>query len=138
MLPRTRKLAHLDPFTVGFESIFDRFDSMFDSKPSSYPHYDLIKLDDEHYKIQLCLAGFKKEDITISIEEGNLTIEGANKTEESGTYLHQGISSRKFKRQFSIADSVEIIKAQMSDGILTINLFNKIPESRKPKTISIS
>ena len=65
-------------------------------------------------------------------------IEGANKTEESGTYLHQGISARKFKRQFSIADTVEVIKAEMNDGILTINLFNKIPESRKPKTIPIS
>ena len=138
MLPRTRKLAHLDPFTVGFESIFDRFDSMFDSKPSTFPHYDLIKLDEENYKIQLCLAGFKKEDITISIEDGNLTIEGANKTEESGTYLHQGISARKFKRQFSIADTVEATNAEMSDGILTINLFNKIPESKKPKTITIS
>ena len=138
MLPRSRKLAHLDPFTVGFESIFDRFDSIFDTKPSSFPHYDLIKLDEENYKIQLCLAGFKKEDLSISVEEGNLTIEGSNQSIEEGTYLHQGISARKFKRQFSIADTVEVTKAEMKDGILTINLFNKIPESQKPKTITIS
>jgi molecular chaperone IbpA len=130
-------LSHLDPFTVGFESIFDRLDSIFEAKSNSFPHYDLIKVDEENYLIKLCLAGFKKEDINIHLEEGQLTIEGESKEQNEGRYLHQGISARKFRRNFSIADTVEVLKAEMRDGILTLSLHNKIPESRKPKKIEI-
>ena len=137
----------LRPLSVGFDDMFDHFESMFDIPTVNYPPYNLVKTGDNKFDIELALAGFNKKDIDVSVENGLLTIESkvksvvndsvgadAGKDEEM---IHKGISKRYFKRSFTIADDVEVKGAQLKDGLLKVSLEKIIPESKKLKTISI-
>ena len=122
---------------VGFDSLFDELNALADRKESNYPAYNIAKDDDEHYRIELALAGFSADEISIQTEKGILTIE-ANKAEERGNYIHQGIAKRGFSKMFRLAEYMKVDDAQFVDGILTIFLHREIPEADKPKQISIS
>ena len=129
--------------SVGFDSVFDHFESMFNDSPSlhtNYPPYDIVKTDEHAYVIELAVAGFSKKDISVTVENGVLTVESDREgnTENSGQeIIHRGISKRYFKKSFSIADDVEIRGAELKDGLLRISMEKIIPESRKRKEISI-
>ena len=133
----------LRPVSVGFDSVFDHFESMFNESPSlhtNYPPYDILKTDEHSYVIELAVAGFSKKDIAVTVENGVLTVESDREgnAESSGQeIIHQGISKRYFKKSFSIADDVEIRGAELKDGLLRISMEKIIPESRKRKEISI-
>ena len=133
----------LRPVSVGFDSVFDHFESMFNESPSlhtNYPPYDILKTDEHSYVIELAVAGFSKKDIAVTVENGVLTVESDREgnTESSGQeIIHRGISKRYFKKSFSIADDVEIRGAELKDGLLRISMEKIIPESRKRKEISI-
>ena len=122
---------------VGFDSLFDELNALADRKESNYPAYNIAKDDDEHYRIELALAGFSSDEITIQTEKGILTIE-ANKAEERGNYIHQGIAKRGFSKMFRLAEYMKVDDAQFVDGILTVFLSREIPEADKPKQISIN
>ena len=137
----------LRPLSVGFDDMFDHFESMFDIPTVNYPPYNLVKTGDNKFDIEIALAGFNKKDIDVSVENGLLTIESkvksvvndsvgadASKDEEM---IHKGISKRYFKRSFTIADDVEIKGAELKDGLLSINMEKIVPESKKLKTIEI-
>ena len=136
-------LNKLRPVSVGFDSVFDHFESMFNESPSlhtNYPPYDILKTDEHSYVIELAVAGFSKKDIAVTVENGILTVESDHKgnAESSGQeIIHRGISKRYFKKSFSIADDVEIRGAELKDGLLRISMEKIIPESRKRKEISI-
>ena len=129
--------------SVGFDSVFDHFESMFNESPSlhtNYPPYDIVKTDEHSYVIELAVAGFSKKDIAVIVENGVLTVESDRKgnAESSGQeIIHRGISKRYFKKSFSISDDVEIRGAELKDGLLRISMEKIIPESRKRKEISI-
>ena len=133
----------LRPVSVGFDSVFDHFESMFNESPSlhtNYPPYDIVKTDEHSYVIELAVAGFSKKDIEVTVENGVLTVESDREgnAESSGQeIIHRGISKRYFKKSFSISDDVEIRGAELKDGLLRISMEKIIPESRKRKEISI-
>ena len=122
---------------VGFDALFEEFNAMADRKESNYPAYNIAKDDNEHYRVEMALAGFSQHDISIQTEKGVLTIE-AQKGEERGNYIHQGIAKRAFSRMFRLAEYMKVEDAQFVDGILTIFLHREVPDADRPKQISIS
>ena len=130
----------LRPFSVGFESIFDHFNLHLDTQRTvNYPPYNINKLDDLNWNIEIALAGFGKKDIDISTANSQLTIKSVvdkNKDETAGT-IHKGISKRQFTRTFTLADDVVVNDAELKDGMLVVNLEKIVPEEKKPKSIKI-
>ena len=134
----------LRPLSVGFDDVFDHFESMFDSDfrlPTvNYPPYNIVKTGTNKYDIEVALAGFGKKDIDVSVENGVLTIESKveeKDKDEDGDTIYKGISKRYFKRSFTIADDVEVNGAELKDGLLKVSMEKIVPESKKLKTIEI-
>lgn len=129
----------LRPVTVGFDDIFNHFESLSMNNTSvSYPPYDIVKVDDFKYNVELAVAGFDKEMIKVDYADNVLTIESKKKDEkEEREVLHRGISKKYFKRSFTIADDVVVNGAELKDGLLTIELEKILPEGKKPRTIEI-
>jgi molecular chaperone IbpA len=130
----------LRPFTIGFDEVFDTFETLSTSNTfsNSYPPYDIVKVDDYKYNVELAVAGFSKDDIQVDYADNTLTIESKKETkEEEDKFIHKGISKRYFKRSFTIADDVVVNGAELKDGLLTIELEKILPEGKKPKTIEI-
>ena len=125
-----------DPFFIGFDRMVDR---MRDATPgqNNYPPYNIIKVDEDSYSIQLALAGFNEDEIEIEVKDGVLSIEGRKEEDTETKYLHKGISARHFRRTFTLADTIVVEGADLFDGILTIGLQNVIPEEKKPRKIAI-
>jgi len=124
---------------LGFDSIFDEMHriNQGQQKTQSYPPYNVIKKDDDHYLIEIAIAGFTKEDIDLTLEKGVLTVEGKKKTEDTNEYVHKGISARSFRRSFTLADTIKVVGADVINGMLYIGLENEIPEEEKPQTINL-
>jgi molecular chaperone IbpA len=134
----------LRPLSVGFDDIFNHFESIFDGNlPTvTYPPYNIVKVGSNQYNIEVALAGFNKKDINVTMENGILTIESVKDKQEQEVkdnegVLFRGISKRYFKRDFTVADDVEVNGAELKDGLLTISLEKIVPESKKAKTINI-
>ena len=108
-----------------------------DRKESNYPAYNVAKDDEEHYRIEVALAGFSSAEISIQTEKSILTIE-ATKAEEKGNYIHQGIAKRAFSKMFRLAEYMKVEEAQFIDGILTVFLRREVPDADRPKNISIN
>ena len=122
---------------VGFDSLFDELNEIAARKEPNYPAYNIAKDDEEHYRIEVALAGFSSDDIEIETEKGVLKIE-ANKTEERANYIHQGIAQRGFSKMFRLAEHMKVADARFIDGILTIALRREIPEAERPQKIAIN
>ena len=134
----------LRPLSVGFDDIFNHFESMFDGNLSNvtYPPYNIVKVGNNQFNIEVALAGFNKKDINVTMENGILTIESVKDKQEEEVkdnegVLFRGISKRYFKRDFTVADDVEVKGAELKDGLLTISLEKIVPETKKLKTINI-
>ena len=132
----------LRPLSVGFDDVFDHFESMFDYDTiniSNYPPYNIVKTGDNKYDVELALAGFNKKDINVSVENGMLTIESKEdkSKDKDGEVIHKGISKRYFKKSFTISDDVEVKGAELKDGMLRISMEKIIPEAKKLRTIDI-
>jgi len=119
------------------DSLFDEFERMSEFTDNKYPAYNIIKSGDEEYKIEIAVAGFNENDISIEMKKGLMTIE-ASKSKHSSEYLHRGIAERSFTKQFRLSDDIKVTGADLKDGLLTINLFREIPEADKPKQIKIN
>ena len=132
----------LRPLSVGFDDVFNHFESMFDYdmvNVSNYPPYNIVKTGDNKYDVELALAGFNKKDINVSVENGMLTIESKeNKSKDKdGEVIHKGISKRYFKKSFTISDDVEVKGAELKDGMLRVSMEKIIPEAKKLRNIDI-
>ena len=129
-----------DPFFIGFNREMERLSNVqLASRQVSYPPYDLVKLDDDNYKLSLAVAGFSKDDIELSVDNSTLIIKGDNSVEdeEKSEVLHKGIAARKFTRTFALGEYMEVVGAKMEDGMLIVNIERIIPEEKKPKSIKI-
>lgn len=107
---------------------------------TNYPPYNLVKLNDKDFFLQFALAGFTKDDVSISLDSRKLTVKGESKGmefPEGAEYLHKGIATRKFTDIFTLPEFVEVVGAEFKDGILTVVLEKQIPEEKLPKTIAI-
>ena len=127
--------------TVGFDRLFDMLEnSSFGNGGENYPPFDLIKLGDNEYRIELAVAGFKPDEIDITSQQNQLIVSG-RKNEESGEtgsdYIYRGIANRSFERRFALADHIQVKAADLKDGLLAIDLVREIPEAMKPKKIDI-
>ena len=132
----------LRPLSVGFDDVFNHFESMFDYdmvNVSNYPPYNIVQTGDNKYDVEVALAGFNKKDINVSVENGMLTIESKeDKTKDKdGEVLHKGISKRYFKKSFTISDEVEVKGAELKDGMLRVSMEKIIPEAKKLRNIDI-
>ena len=132
------------PFSVGFDNLFDDFDRIYKFNSDSinhYPPYNIRKINDTDYVIELAIAGFGKKDIEVKSQENTLTIKSKDKKEEVSdkdeSILHRGISQRSFKRSFTVAEDVVVKGADLKDGLLSVKLERRIPEEKKPKFIDI-
>lgn len=123
------------PYTIGFDSFFNTLDSIT-GDVKGYPHYNIKKLDDNKWNIELALAGFSKDDIEIEVKDNIMNIKGELK-EENNEFVYKGISSRKFSKSFTLAEFTECESAQMENGILSITLEKNIPEDKKPQKVKI-
>ena len=121
---------------VGFDSLFDELNEVAARKESNYPAYNIAKDDEEHYRIEVALAGFCTSDIAIETEKGVLKIQ-ANKVEERANYIHQGIAQRGFSKMFRLAEHMKIDDARFADGILTIAMRREIPDADRPQKIAV-
>ena len=129
-------------FSVGFDSIFDRFFDMDLTRDSGYPPYNIRKINEAQYVIEIALAGFSKDDIEVEVTEGSLTIRSKKLDEKAeGTsedsYVHKGIAKRTFLRCWTLSDDIFVKGADLKDGMLVINLEKVIPEEKKPRLITI-
>jgi len=136
----------LRPVTIGFDNVFDHFESMFNDdfrlSVPNFPPYNIVKTDTNKYDVELALAGYSKKDIDVSLEDGVLTIKSIKdadekEVEENNGILHKGIAKRFFSKAFTIADDVEVKGAELKDGLLRVSLERIVPESKKPRTIEV-
>ena len=144
----TRNLSvwnSLRPFSVGFDSIFEEFDRMLESTErynSNYPPYNIHRLNDTDYKIEIALAGYSKDDIELELKENTLTIRNKTKekviNENGNGVIHKGISTRQFERSFTISEDIKVKNAELKNGLLNIDLERIIPEEKKSRLIEIN
>ena len=126
-----------DPFFIGFNRELGRLNTAHKTNSQTYPPYDLLKLDEDTYRISLAVAGFSRENIDISVDNGTLIIKGELVDVIDAEVVHKGIAGRKFVRSFALGEYMEVTGAEMKDGMLHINVDRVIPEEKKPKTIEI-
>ncbi len=127
------------PFAIGFDrtlSMLERADTLHSNV--NYPPYNIVKHDAENFSIELAVAGFEKDEISITKEKEVLVIEGTQEGGEEQQYVHKGLASRSFKRSFTIADDVKVNDAEMKNGMLFVYLERIVPEEDKPQEIKIS
>ena len=144
----TRNLSvwnSLRPFSVGFDSIFEEFDRLLESTErynSNYPPYNIRKLSDNDYKIEVALAGYSKDDIELELKDSTLTVRNKTKekviNDESNGVIHKGISTRQFERSFTISEDIKVKNVELKNGLLNIDLERIIPDEKKPRFININ
>lgn len=125
--------------TVGFDRLAQLLDEMSSFEAPTYPPYNIERLGEDQYRITMAVAGFGPEDLNIEVKNNSLTVTGkkSEKNEPKGEFLHQGIAARSFERRFQLADHVEVVGADMENGLLHVSLKREIPEAMKPRTIQI-
>ena len=135
---RTYDFAPLWRSTIGFDRLFDLLDETQRGPEDNYPPYSIERLGENRYQISLALAGFSPDEMMVTAEQNLLTVEGRKGEKDQHEYLYQGISARPFKRQFNLADHVQVKNAAFENGLLRIELFREIPEAMKPRRIAIN
>ena len=136
-MTRLDLFGQFSPFTVGFDRVFDELNRVQSIPQSNYPPYNIRNGNEEDsYLIELAVAGFGKDDLSVMVKENNLTIEGDISHKDSA-FVHQGISQRKFSRNFVLAEDVLVKGSDLSNGILSIFLERVVPEEKKARTIDI-
>ena len=137
---RSFDFAPLYRASIGFDQIADLLDrvSTHQGGQSSYPPYNIEKTEEDGYRISIAAAGFSEADLEIEVKENTLNVSAQKpKAEDKRTYLHRGISTRAFERQFHLADHVRAVGASYENGMLHIDLIREVPEALKPRRIQI-
>jgi molecular chaperone IbpA len=133
--------ANLGRALIGFNELFDTFDARFANQiQNNYPPFNVIQLDENSYEIEIAVAGFKKSEIDIELNQNQLTVLGERDEVDSDTkvYHHRGLAARNFERSWTLEQYVEVRGAEIKDGILTIKLERVLPEAMKPRKIAIA
>jgi molecular chaperone IbpA len=134
---RTYDFAPLWRSTIGFDRLLDLAETAQRAGEDNYPPYNIERLAEDRYLISLAVAGFSPDDISITAEQNVVTVEGGKPDKTEREFLHRGISTRSFKRQFNLADYVQVKSAAFDNGLLKIELVREIPEAMKPRRIAI-
>ena len=129
--------GRLRPFGVGFDEMFKRLDKIHSQPQGNYPPYNIVKLDEDQFVIEIAAAGFSKKDFSIDLKDLSLRVKAGKDEEVSKDFIHEGIAARSFERVFALAEHVKVKEATYSDGILAIKLVREIPEAEKPIQIKV-
>lgn len=128
--------------TVGYDRLGSLIDAAFQTEKTSngYPPYNIEVIEENNYAITIAVAGFKEAELDIQVENGVLTVQGKKQASDDApkSFLHQGIANRSFERKFNLADHIEVVSANLEDGLLSVQLVKEIPEAMKPKSIAIN
>lgn len=140
---RSLDIPSIHKFAVGFDNMFDEILRVnAQQSNSNYPPYNVVQINEDEFMISIAVAGFGLDNLSVTKDKNFLIIEGKNSIKEEDApeinYLHKGISARDFRREFKLADFVEIENAHLELGILNVHLKREIPEEQKPKTIPIT
>jgi molecular chaperone IbpA len=137
------KLDALSRALIGFDTMFDQMERRYaNSVTNNYPPHNILKTGDNLYEIQIAVTGFEKSEISVTVESNVLTVagEGAESIRHESpeiVYLHRGLATRDFVKEFPLAEHIDVVGAETKNGMLTIKLVRNIPESAKPKVIDI-
>jgi molecular chaperone IbpA len=126
--------------TIGFDRLARLVDTAtrVDSTALSYPPYNIEKTGEDAYRLTMAVAGFSRDELDITVHENTLIVTGkAQRDDENGRYLHQGIARRAFERRFSLADHLQVTGASIDNGLLHVDLVREVPEAMKPRKVSI-
>ena len=124
--------------TIGFDRLFDLLESSTLGQGSeNYPPFDLIRIDDNRYRINLAVAGFSRDEIDITAQQNQLIVSGRKEDDDKVDYIHRGIANRQFERRFGLADFIKVAEADLADGMLSIDLVREIPEAMRPRKVAI-
>jgi len=124
---------------VGFDRIFDNFETRFANQINqNYPPYNIIKISENTYTIEIAVAGFSTDEITVEVDQDQLVVSGRKADQENGSeYLHRGLAYRDFERRYTLAEHMEVIKAETKNGLLMIDIERKVPEALLPRKIEV-
>jgi molecular chaperone IbpA len=137
------RIDALNRALIGFDTMFDQMERRYaNSVPNNYPPHNILKTGDNQYEIQLAVTGFEKSEITVQVENNVLTVtgEGAESIRHENpdvVYLHRGLATRDFAREFPLAEHIEVTGAEIRNGMLIVKLIRNVPESAKPRVIDI-
>jgi len=137
---RAFDIPTLHKFSVGFDNIFNELERVSTQQRDNYPPYNVIQISDNEYSVQLAVAGFDLDDLSVTKDKNFLIVAGTAPVSDSKVepnFIHRGLSQRNFRREFQLADHVEIKEANLELGILNIYLVREIPIEQRPKTIAI-
>jgi len=128
--------ANLNRALVGFDRYFN---GHFPNTNGNYPPHNIVKYDETHYGIEVAVAGFSKEEITVEVDQDQLTVKGRklNQADSRFEYLHRGLAARDFEQTFTLAEYMEVHAAEVKDGMLVIEIMRLVPEALKPRRIEI-
>jgi molecular chaperone IbpA len=136
---RTIDLSPLYRSVVGFDRLADLLDSASTEAATGYPPYNIERTDENAYRIEIAVAGFKPDELAIEVKENLLTVEGRKvANDDTRRFLHRGLAERNFQRRFQLADYVVVTDAKLADGLLQISLKRELPEALKPRRIEIT
>ena len=135
-------LTTFDPFrnlTVGFDNIFDQLSSLSQFEIPKYPPYNIKKVDDNKYQLEMALAGFTKTDLEVEVKDNTLTVTGnsSDDTENTNSFVYKGIAQRAFTRQWALIDYLKVFNASFKDGVLVVDMELNLPEEKKSKKIEV-
>ena len=123
-----------DPFFVGFNREINKATNIYNS--GNFPPYNIVQIDEDHFVVELAVAGFGEDDLEVIYQDGTITIKGEKKDDDA-EYIHKGIATRKFTREFILGSYLEVTSANLDNGVLSVSLERNLPESMKPRQIEI-
>lgn len=134
------QITALNRALIGFDTLFDQMERRFSNSVSNnYPPHNILKTGENQYEIQLAVTGFDKTEISVTVEDNVLIVKGESMTTDYAPeqYIHRGLATRDFVKEFPLAEHIEVVGAETKNGMLTIKLIRNVPESAKPKVIDI-
>jgi molecular chaperone IbpA len=139
MTRQTFDLIPIQRYTVGFDQLFNDMDKILNNSASnnSYPPYNIVRLDQDNFVIEIAVAGFSEDELDVSIDQGQLIVSGSTKESDDRTYMYKGIGTRNFTRTFRLDHYIEVTDAKIQNGLLVVGLQRIIPDELKPRKIEI-
>jgi molecular chaperone IbpA len=123
---------------IGFDSLFNDVERRFSNSIPNYPPYNVLKHDDNSFEIEVAVAGFDREDVSIEVDQSLLIIKGQRpKEDDTSKYVYRGLAARDFERTFTLAEHIIVGDAELTNGILSVKLTREVPEALKPRVIAI-
>jgi molecular chaperone IbpA len=135
-----QRLDAINRALIGFDSVFDSLERRYaNSAQTNYPPYNVARIDENSYNIEMAVTGFEKSEVEVTVERNELTIRGERSDTEmqAPEYLHRGLALRNFERSFTLAEHMKVVSAEIKNGVLTVKLEREIPEELKPRVIDI-